>query len=971
MPLTLSKKQEYYRNILSKTLYSELYFLIEVAHGRAQGRETIEDKITKLVFEGIAQGVGQLAGPLGSVAAAAIQAAVTYILGAIEKKDDIDALYHSLMTTDKIKLELLINQVAQEAACRYEIAITRIADNDAINKFAITGTIRILDYITNKKKPLNSESLLFGLIAGRSGSGYQTIFHNTQIPVEKNATLSAEGLYGRTGYLIPQNSTLQFYVPEEELNEDDFKYERNEHKRDTHYGYVKYTDNGRGIEGRIPKTGYVQLPTSEILTQIASKQIHGYDFVIHTPHRDMLALVFVKPNKKVVSKLKARYITNANIEEYLKHIQKISDPTKVPTLNQYLGSLVFFRGRIAGTSQSPLDLSKAKFSGSDFSEAILEHCTLGSCEGTYLTGATLKHVKATGTVFNNAHLDLTICKNCNFDDLAGLQSSWQYATIKHCSFKNVIGIGMKLEGTNLDGASKKSFIQDWQKRISELQEQHLKHNQDIKIGFEQQGHEIKEIKSLEELIVVEVKEIKEDQNKIKKRAQNQNKALKKNQHDIYDIERGQESTKITVQQHEQAISELKQQEEKKSVLPILMHSYGGAHDNFFKTLKILGITSLDLKDSKKQKDLLDHAVAILEKYCANKIDLAIVVSNFGNACGAVGNAEKQKILLEHALAILEKHYGKDNVNIASTLGNLSNAYGDLGDAKKQKDLLIRALEIQEEHCGKEHVNVSVTLESLGDAYGSLGDWQRQRDLLERALRIQELHNGEGHINVASILEKLGCVYETLDIMKSKTLLDRALDIQEKCYGKTHVKVASTLAKLGSTYETLGDAEQSKSLLERALNIEELYYTKDHIKTASTLVNLGIAYGDLGDVEKKKNLLSRALIIQKQYYGENHINVGATLANLASAYEALGNSTQSKELLECSIKIHESYYGKDHPRVKTIIRYMNSLSFQSNNNSSVSQISISQPVYFQFERALRYREKYSKRNKKNNCYCILM
>jgi tetratricopeptide (TPR) repeat protein len=62
-------------------------------------------------------------------------------------------------------------------------------------------------------------------------------------------------------------------------------------------------------------------------------------------------------------------------------------------------------------------------------------------------------------------------------------------------------------------------------------------------------------------------------------------------------------------------------------------------------------------------------------------------------------------LLERALAFKEKHYGFDHPNVAVTLTNLGNAYGSLGDAQKSRELLERALVIKEKHYGLDHPNV--------------------------------------------------------------------------------------------------------------------------------------------------------------------------------------------------------------------------------------------------------------------------
>mgnify|MGYP001322658050 CR=1 FL=1 len=71
-------------------------------------------------------------------------------------------------------------------------------------------------------------------------------------------------------------------------------------------------------------------------------------------------------------------------------------------------------------------------------------------------------------------------------------------------------------------------------------------------------------------------------------------------------------------------------------------------------------------------------------------------------------------LLERALAIQEREYGPDHREVAVTLTNLGNAYGALGDAAKKRELLERALAIKEREYGPEH-------RELGDRGGHVVD----------------------------------------------------------------------------------------------------------------------------------------------------------------------------------------------------------------------------------------------------------
>jgi len=70
-------------------------------------------------------------------------------------------------------------------------------------------------------------------------------------------------------------------------------------------------------------------------------------------------------------------------------------------------------------------------------------------------------------------------------------------------------------------------------------------------------------------------------------------------------------------------------------------------------------------------------------------------------------------LWERALVVKERAFGQEHVEVAITLTNLGNAYGVLCGAGRQRDLLERALATKGRAFGPVHVEVVITLTSLG------------------------------------------------------------------------------------------------------------------------------------------------------------------------------------------------------------------------------------------------------------------
>ncbi|WP_423348724.1 tetratricopeptide repeat protein [Wolbachia sp. wLmal] len=122
----------------------------------------------------------------------------------------------------------------------------------------------------------------------------------------------------------------------------------------------------------------------------------------------------------------------------------------------------------------------------------------------------------------------------------------------------------------------------------------------------------------------------------------------------------------------------------------------------------------DLGNPKRQKELIEWILPILQRHFIPDYEIAILLVNLGIAHNALGSSQKARELLERALPIFEKHYGPDHPKVATLLINLSDAYGALGNHKKQKELFARASSIFKKHYGPDHPEVAKLLAELDD-----------------------------------------------------------------------------------------------------------------------------------------------------------------------------------------------------------------------------------------------------------------
>jgi len=119
-------------------------------------------------------------------------------------------------------------------------------------------------------------------------------------------------------------------------------------------------------------------------------------------------------------------------------------------------------------------------------------------------------------------------------------------------------------------------------------------------------------------------------------------------------------------------------------------------------------------------------------------------------------------MLERALKIQEEYYGKEHPEVAITLTNLGDAYRISGDLKQSLIVLKRALKINEEkYDKKENTYVAETLISLAEATFGLKDIETGNAFCQRACDIYlslfgAEHEFTKHSNTLFRIKSKGC-----------------------------------------------------------------------------------------------------------------------------------------------------------------------------------------------------------------------
>ena len=179
---------------------------------------------------------------------------------------------------------------------------------------------------------------------------------------------------------------------------------------------------------------------------------------------------------------------------------------------------------------------------------------------------------------------------------------------------------------------------------------------------------------------------------------------------------------------------------------------------------------------------------------------------------------------------------QDQPNVAVTLTNLGNAWRPLGDQAKKRDMLERALAINERTYGRDHKEVAITLMNLGVAYGKLG---RQREGARRA-GARARDSGAG-----ARPRPPECGHH------AGAARGRVRRFRRPREGTRHAGARARDPGAGTAATTrnwpprwrprervrpVGDHAKARDMLERALAISEQSYDRDHV--AITLYDLG-------------------------------------------------------------------------------------------------------------------------------------
>jgi tetratricopeptide (TPR) repeat protein len=142
---------------------------------------------------------------------------------------------------------------------------------------------------------------------------------------------------------------------------------------------------------------------------------------------------------------------------------------------------------------------------------------------------------------------------------------------------------------------------------------------------------------------------------------------------------------------------------------LLLHEPAFAADPHTAVNILNGIANA-MPDEGRKVELLERALALLHfQPLVDEWQLMIVLNNFANALGCIGEQVRRKLILQQCLALNEKSNGVDSIRTATSLHNLGLTSAGLQEWPEAQGYYERAHAIHMKHFGAEHLALVSTL----------------------------------------------------------------------------------------------------------------------------------------------------------------------------------------------------------------------------------------------------------------------
>jgi tetratricopeptide (TPR) repeat protein len=340
---------------------------------------------------------------------------------------------------------------------------------------------------------------------------------------------------------------------------------------------------------------------------------------------------------------------------------------------------------------------------------------------------------------------------------------------------------------------------------------------------------------------------------------------------------------------------------------------------------------LGLSDPKPLRDWAGHLLAVaLGSRRANTESSIRLLNVAGSYCSAMADFETAETMLRYAVDQAETFYGSSNINVALILSNLGNAQFERDAFNAAKASLERSLAISIQELGLNHPLVGRVLGNLGLLQFETGDPSAAEVSQLRALAIKTGTCRSEPIDVGMTFANLGRTQRDLGkFVAAEDSLARSLAILKKACAPDHPEIARSLNILGTVKRMSGDFAAAEAHFQQVLAIQRSKLGFRHPEVARTLANIGNVQCDLGNLAAAEDTLTQALEIKKEVYGPDHSDVARTLSNLGRVQLAIGAVGEARISLNQAVEILSAKLGQRHPDTVVARKRLDEIKEKSN------------------------------------------
>ena len=323
-------------------------------------------------------------------------------------------------------------------------------------------------------------------------------------------------------------------------------------------------------------------------------------------------------------------------------------------------------------------------------------------------------------------------------------------------------------------------------------------------------------------------------------------------------------------------------------LAIKSRLVGDQDPDYALSLHNLGTLYAYRGDYSRARTTLDLARVLRERTLgADHPEVASTLIPLSHVLREEGDAEGARDLLEHAVFILEK--SSSGSELVKALLSLGYSWYDSGDYGRGASTWERALDTATRVLPSGHPHLGICHQNLGALYTETGDYELARKHYEQALRIRRSSLAPNHPLLATSLEAIGYLDELRsEYLSARRHYSQAVEIQERVLGKSHPQTARLWTRLAGTELRTGARNHASELLRRALAVQESTLGLTHPDLAWTLDGLAAFEESKGHLDLALRYYERARDIRIGAYGAIHPDVSLSMVLLSRVHSKRGD-----------------------------------------------------------------------------------